>query len=304
MNPVEPIRHAARQLVRELHLLDGRHCIEGFSFSECHLLTELETLGQATASDLASRLVLEKSTVSRLVNGLRNRGLLLAAPDPDDRRRVHLSLSTKGRDGVKRVHRAARRQVEGALAFMAPQEHQQVVDGLSRYAKALAYARGAETMHLRPVRRADNRAVAHLIREVMTEFGAVGEGYSIEDPEVDDMYAAYRPPEARFWVIEDDQGIAGCGGFAPLAGGPKNTCELRKMYFYPRARGLGWGTRLMNQVLDGARQAGFGQCYLETLGSMESARRLYGRHGFRAIDGPLGQTGHTGCNRWMLAALD
>ena len=66
---ISPIRQASRQIVRELHLLDGRLCIEGFTFSECHLLTELETLGQATATELGERLVLEKSTVSRLVNG-------------------------------------------------------------------------------------------------------------------------------------------------------------------------------------------------------------------------------------------
>lgn len=49
--------------------------------------------------------------------------------------------------------------------------------------------------------------------------------------------------------------------------------------------------------------AGYRQCYLETLGSMEAARRLYLKHGFSAIAAPLGNTGHSACNRWMLRDL-
>ena len=71
VNPaVESIRHATRQLVRELHLLDGRVECCGLPLSQCHLVTELNMLGETTASDLADRLVLEKSTMSRLVKTL------------------------------------------------------------------------------------------------------------------------------------------------------------------------------------------------------------------------------------------
>jgi putative acetyltransferase len=53
-------------------------------------------------------------------------------------------------------------------------------------------------MHLRPIAVADNPAVAQIIRTVMTEFGAVGKGYSIEDPEVDAMYEAYQDPRSAY----------------------------------------------------------------------------------------------------------
>jgi putative acetyltransferase len=36
---------------------------------------------------------------------------------------------------------------------------------------------------------------------------------------------------------------------------------------------------------------------------MEAARRLYLKHGFSAIAAPLGNTGHSACNRWMLRDL-
>lgn len=149
----------------------------------------------------------------------------------------------------------------------------------------------------------DDPAIAGIIRTVMTEFGAVGEGYSIEDPEVDAMFAAYDRPGAAFWVVERDGEVLGCGGIAPLKGGTPDTCELQKMYFLAPLRGLGVGAELLRICLVEARKLDYRQCYLETLDSMISARRLYRRYGFRDIDAPLGATGHCGCDRWMVVDL-
>ncbi len=103
----------------------------------------------------------------------------------------------------------------------------------------------------------DNAVVADIIRTVMTEFQAVGQGYSINDPEVDDMYTAYAIPDAAFYVVENQGRVLGCGGFAPLSGGDKDTCELRKMYFLPELRGSGTGMQLMQLCLDEAGKAVF-----------------------------------------------
>jgi putative acetyltransferase len=56
-------------------------------------------------------------------------------------------------------------------------------------------------------------------------------------------------------------------------------------------------------ILDAARQAGYRRCYLETLGTMGEARRLYEKHRFESIDAPLGNTGHSGCDQWMVRDL-
>ena len=156
---------------------------------------------------------------------------------------------------------------------------------------------------IRPIGPADDPAVAALIREVMTEFGAVGCGYSIEDPEVDMMSAAYPSPRAAFFVVEQDGQVLGCGGMGPLTGAEEDVCELRKMYFRPKLRGRGLGSALLDVILDAARTAGYRQCYLETLERMEQARALYAGHGFRILDEPMGDTGHGSCNHWMLKDL-
>ena len=160
-----------------------------------------------------------------------------------------------------------------------------------------------EGFNFREIRPGDNEQVARVIRTVMTEFGAVGEGFSIMDPEVDHMYEAYADPRARMYVIEKDGKIFGCGGFGPLAGADAHICELKKMYFMKDLRGLGFGKKLVLQSLDEARKAGFTQCYLETLARMEPANTLYRNLGFRPLEGPVGATGHGKCDIWYLLNL-
>ena len=160
-----------------------------------------------------------------------------------------------------------------------------------------------DTWMLRPITAADDAAMATIIRSVMPEFGASGCGFAINDPEVDWMSRAYAQPRHAYFVLERDGAVLGGAGVAPLAGGDGDTCELRKMYFLPEARGIGAGAAMMARCLDAARGIGFRQCYLETLTGMDAAMRLYERSGFRRIDGPMGATGHGGCNRFYLLDL-
>lgn len=149
----------------------------------------------------------------------------------------------------------------------------------------------------------DNPGVATVIRTVMPEFGASGEGFAIVDPEVDDMYGTYCVPRAVFFVIEREGRIVGGAGIAQLTGAKPTVCELRKMYFLSEARGKGLGQKLIDLCLAAARARDYQQCYLETLKTMTVARALYERNGFQRVDKPLGNTGHFGCDAWYVKAL-
>ena len=156
---------------------------------------------------------------------------------------------------------------------------------------------------LRPIEPRDDATVAAIIRTVMPEFGASGDGFAINDPEVDWMSRAYAAPRCAYFVVERDGRVLGGGGVAPLEGGDAGTCELRKMYFLSELRGSGAGSALMARCLDAARGFGFAQCYLETLCGMQAARKLYERTGFARIDSPMGATGHGGCDTFYLLRL-
>lgn len=155
----------------------------------------------------------------------------------------------------------------------------------------------------RPVRPADDAALAILIRTVMPEFGACGAGFAITDVEVDAMSTAYTREGHLYCVVEEAGEVVGGAGVAPLIGGAPGVCELRKMYFLPRARGRGAGRALLTHLLAQALQLGYHTCYLETLASMTSAQALYRAMGFVPLGGPWGATGHFGCNRWYARPL-
>jgi len=159
------------------------------------------------------------------------------------------------------------------------------------------------TPTLRLITENDIEVVAEIIRTVMTEFQAVGCGYSINDSEVDDMFTAYLPEGSAFYVVEAEGQVLGCGGYASLTGGDKNTCELRKMYFLTELRGTGMGEQMLRLCLDEARRDGYRHCYLETMEGMEKARSLYEKHGFEYLDERMGDTGHSSCGTWMSIGL-
>jgi putative acetyltransferase len=75
------------------------------------------------------------------------------------------------------------------------------------------------------------------------------------------------------------------------------------MYFLREARGVGLGRALLERALRDAKAAGYREMYLETLGSMEDAERLYRAAGFARLPSPLGATGHCGCDRWYSRPL-
>lgn len=156
---------------------------------------------------------------------------------------------------------------------------------------------------IRAAEPADNAALARVLRSVMAEFGAAGDGSSAHDPEVDDIAGAYGVPGAAYFVVDDGGAVAGGGGLGPLAGGDGATCELRKMYLVAEVRGHGLGRALLARCIEAARAFGYQRMYLETMTTMAGARRLYERHGFTPVAKPIGQTGHFGCNAWYVRAL-
>lgn len=156
------------------------------------------------------------------------------------------------------------------------------------------------TLKIREIQPKDNQQVAEVVRKVLVEMGVPKIGTAYEDKALDDMFSTYQNPRMDYFVVEDEGKIIGGAGIAPLIGLEEKICELQKMYFLPEARGKGLGTQMMDTCLKFAKSQGFEQCYIETLPYMESARKLYGRSGFKSLEKPLGDTGHYNCTMWMI----
>ena len=149
-----------------------------------------------------------------------------------------------------------------------------------------------------------NPAIAAVIRQVSAEYGLTADkGYTVADPNLDELYELYSQPGAAYWVVEQNGQVVGGGGVAPLTCSEPDICELQKMYFMTSARGQGLAKKLALMALDHARQQGFKRCYLETTAFLKEAIGLYEHLGFEHIAEPLGCTGHVDCEVRMLKVL-
>ena len=98
------------------------------------------------------------------------------------------------------------------------------------------------------------------------------------DAELKDLEANYQRGGRVFELIEDKDGnLLGTCGLRPL---DKETCELRKMFFAPQLRGLGWGRRTLERAVSHARRQGFKFITLEMISVLNEAIRLYTQFGF------------------------
>jgi ribosomal protein S18 acetylase RimI-like enzyme len=88
--------------------------------------------------------------------------------------------------------------------------------------------------------------------------------------------SAARPRAA--WIAEVDGERAGCIMLMP--GSDERTAKLRVLLVSPLARGLGIGSRLIDELLRFAREAGYDRVSLWTTSNLTAARRLYERAGF------------------------
>ena len=156
---------------------------------------------------------------------------------------------------------------------------------------------------IRDLEPADNIAIASVIRDTLTEFGANRPGTVYFDPTTDDLFSLFRKKGSYYQVAMIDDVIVGGGGIYPSDGLPENTCELVKMYLLPAARGLGLGKKMIAACLENAKQMGYQQVYLETMPELKDALKTYEKFGFTYLDGPLGNTGHFGCALWMIKKI-
>jgi putative acetyltransferase len=157
---------------------------------------------------------------------------------------------------------------------------------------------------IRPIQPGHNAALAAIIRSALEEFGAARPGTVYYDPTTDALYQLFQTPGSCYFVAEANGTLLGGAGIFPTEGLPPGVCELVKMYLAPAARGQGLGKTLIDRCLTAARQLGYTQVYLETMPELEKAMQVYEKFGFRYLDGPLGQSGHFGCGKWMLLGLD
>ncbi|HEX8277806.1 MAG TPA: GNAT family N-acetyltransferase [Segetibacter sp.] len=156
---------------------------------------------------------------------------------------------------------------------------------------------------IRKIELKDNAVLASIIRSSLAEFGANKPGTVFYDETTDHLFEMFQQPGSIYFIAEQTGEVLGGAGIYPSNGLPAQTCELVKMYLRPVARGKGLGKLLIDKCLEFAKGFGYEQVYIETMPELRKAVSVYEKFGFEYLRGPLGNTGHFGCDVWMLKKL-
>ncbi|MBO9619533.1 MAG: GNAT family N-acetyltransferase [Niabella sp.] len=156
---------------------------------------------------------------------------------------------------------------------------------------------------IRPVEASDNASLAEIIRNAFLDFGAPTKGTVFEDPTTDNLHGLFCAAGAVLWVAVTGETLLGCCGIYPTTGLPDGYAELVKFYLSAAARGKGVGKLLLTKSLEAAAALHYKGIYLESLPQFDTAVGIYERLGFRKLEHPIGNSGHTGCTIWMAKEL-
>jgi DNA-binding MarR family transcriptional regulator len=117
------------------------------SAAEGSLLVELRTAGEVTQQQMADRLSIDKSRVSRLCAALERKDLLTRERDSSDRRNLHLRLTESGERAAARLRQAWRAYHDRMLTAMTSGERHALLVGLTAFARELATAHADQLGH-------------------------------------------------------------------------------------------------------------------------------------------------------------
>ncbi len=104
----------------------------GISIPQFRVLTYLNRTEGASLSAVADRVGLSLPAMSRLIDGLVSRDLVLREESPEDRRRVTLRLTSLGRELVRTARTGAQTRLADALAGLSASQRGEVVAAMQR----------------------------------------------------------------------------------------------------------------------------------------------------------------------------
>lgn len=113
-------------------LLTGKLATAGSRGYHYRLLAALQEFGPASQASLGRRTAMDRSDVAAAVNELAGRGLAVRAPDPADRRRNVISITSAGAAHLRRLDELLDGAQDELLAPLSPAERQQLIGLLNR----------------------------------------------------------------------------------------------------------------------------------------------------------------------------
>jgi len=279
---VGEVRRFNRFWTRQIGVLREGYLESPFSLTEVRVLYELAHREETTASELRGELGLDAGYLSRILRGFEKHGLIHKRSSEADGRRQLLRLTERGREAFAPLDARSRSEIGSMLGGMSITGQEHLV-GAMRTIERLLSARPEPVVPflLRLHQPGDMGWVVHRHGVLYArEYGWDERFEALVAEIVAKFIQQYDPRLERCWIAERDGEIVGC---VYLVRESEETAKLRLLLVEPEARGLGIGSRLVEECIRFARQVGYLKITLWTNDVLNSARRIYEGMGFRLV---------------------
>ncbi len=110
----------------------------GLSVVQCHTVINLGDAGTATIGQMAERMGVDKSTLSRTMDGLVEKKLVTRTPHPEDRRSLLVSLTLKGQQICDQLNRVNNDYIKRVFSRIPETEHEAVIRYFQLFVSAMS----------------------------------------------------------------------------------------------------------------------------------------------------------------------
>lgn len=302
---VSKIRSASRELVRELGFMNRTVAGTRLSPSAVHTVVEIGAAHRLTAKELSEKLLLEKSTISRLVRSLVESGDIREQRSRSDGRSKDLVLTERGRETLATIDRFAKRQVVDAIAPLNNRSRAHILEGIADYASALRAARSGDIARQTVSEFSlKNGYTPRLLGRMVDMHAACYENLVASGPTFEAKVAAEAAafaqritnPQNEIWYATVSDEIVGTIAVDGEALGSGQGL-LRWFIVEDGYRDAGIGRSLIARALTFCDKRRFGEVHLWTFAGLDAARKLYEGHDFALAEETPGE-------RWGAPVLE
>lgn len=277
------IRHFNRFFTRKIGVLREGLLHSPYPLTEARILFELAHREHVTASDLCRELGLDAGYLSRILARLEQQGLIEKVRSDSDGRQRLLRLTSEGKAAANLLDQRSRDEVSEMLNDLSEEDQQHLLKAMqtieSVFTKGLKFS---EPFFLRQHEPGDMGWVTHRHGILYAQqYGWDQHFEALVAQIVSDFINNYNFARERCWIAEMDGEIVGS---VFIVQSSESAAKLRLLLVEPKARGLGLGTRLVEECIRFARRSGYQKLMLWTNSVLVEARHIYQKTGFTLVD--------------------
>jgi DNA-binding MarR family transcriptional regulator/GNAT superfamily N-acetyltransferase len=253
-----------------------------YSLTEARVIFELGQRPTVEVSGLRRTLAVDAGYLSRILARFVADGIVSKTRSPDGGRRQVVALTDSGRAAYDMLNARSQASIEAMLAPLAQGDRARLVAATQTIRQILGETARPAGYVLRALEPGDAGWIVHRHgARYAEEYGWDATFEALVARIMADYIDTREPRRENAWIAEVDGEPVGC---VLCVRRDDEVAQLRLLLVEPSARGMGIGSRLVDECVRFARRSGYRQIMLWTNDVLTEARRIYEKAGFELRD--------------------